>query len=1782
MKNALLFGHKRVLALLLMCLLAASAFAQAPFDPKNIAPPPPEPPQVEEFPCSISVVGDFESACILPFEKDRYYDEEPGTLIACQGMTVTYTAYADLGNHSPEGWSWQVAGEETYIDHGDGTITVTWGDGDVGQLIVTVYGPNGVSCTKTVSVRLIEKPHIVVESAPMYVDLGGGQKTIYVCKGASVEFTELSSTTNTDIVGYYWESMMGGTASTQNYRIENVWTDDVVVHRVYNNCGCYDEEVYDIKILEGENLELSCYGTVCKGSTATYSVLSPACDQYFWYVDGGNIVEGQNTPKIVVEWNDPHDGYGIIGIDGNLCGNNACPAMLSKKIPIIEDSLSIKGQTTACVGEAVIYSIPLFGSTEYRWSVTPNVGVTMVPVNGANEQTFVFTDTGTYTISVSYNCEFLECGEFQSEPLTVVVKPKLTIKGEERICVTNPCDLSTEPAVAAFWTVRDMTSGSMFAASFPNQTHLAISFPHPGKYLVTAENSDFCREAEFILNVQDAPPAPTLSDMYAGNPHTACPNSGILLKANPTHSEYSIVWKPVCSDDSLSGNEVTINYGSTVCNVEAYNYDRVLGCLSENAFVHTVAERLPLPITITSPITVCPGTTIEWGNNEVPLQDGFLYRWKIQENMQHCASIQGDAFANAVTLAVNNHTSATYPVQFYVTLERKYCDTAVYDTIHIIVQGQESVDVDIEQSADTVCPGTRVTFTGVGGTAVAYRWKTDEENRVYSGATFSHTFNTPGDHVVTLMYSVLDYCTNTQFFTSETTHVYVHQAPVSNGMYLNSAGNYIGVYVPTPNNYSYEWYFGGTLLTGSTSDTIGFRGYGCYRCVITNAAGCTKTVSGCLNEPSQPCTQVGWNVVSYDPCTATLHLESQVSGQVGWRIDGGQYSIQYQNSTHSEVYITFEEAHFYHITAYSLGDNCQFSQYSYNVTFIPDFTFEKQCNAIVIHNNSKYSNGNMPVAMKVNGVPCINFLAHDATYTHSVSPSGSYTFQLTQPFNCLLGTVTFNNTFRDRLYVTASNGSANPVRTCDNSPLVLTASLQSGTPIAQTTWTFSDGTWFEEDGNTFYHTYPMANSLYTVTASVLDQNGCPISKTVSIHSAMNRIEEGSLIVAGSPVCPYEDSRLLTFVSSNSAFNPSTAHFAWNPTAPDHYTRPTYYTANYSVVVTDNNFCKEQAQKEVTFKTRPTAIIVADSYKCCVGDRVKLFGAPGPDSSEYLFDWTVQDPNGGHAYYSSATVTLRPTIPGTYTINMNIMNNQGCSADASTVHITVYPKPLPPTIGWGTRLCMDDPPVELVGSSSVTTDLHWSNGSTGTHAYYFTPGVASLWYYDPTSGCKSEEAYISIDAQPNFDALLTGCYEKCPEYFRNNPWLPVWGLTRGSQQIEWKWHLDGNGIDNGIGNYTYYPLQLPLVGYGDYYLGVDYNNNNCHVESPTLTITPTKDCGCEDIDVTYLTSWYVKECRLGYKIEVTVCNNGEREACFGDLRPLFESENMQMVWTDFSPTTLGYNGCFSFIIEMEVSQLLPSSTALFELYDECNHCTKDFSVDLMPELECEMEMGLLDYVLLPELSSSVAGYVDFKLDVAPCQRLLALWSEPPMVVNYWYDGAQTVYGLAMVDYATLSRLAAQGGEVCFYAITCEGDKLCKRKVCIPAEELFNKLNEMAGWAKRDGGENGSRKHMERAEAADSPEPRLMPNPTTGEVAIVMSNPLSEAIVMSNPLSKVNVVGTEDDVVEVLVLDMNGRQMATFDNTAKFNIGNLASGIYIVRVKRLSADTEKVTYLKLVKK
>ena len=76
------------------------------------------------------------------------------------------------------------------------------------------------------------------------------------------------------------------------------------------------------------------------------------------------------------------------------------------------------------------------------------------------------------------------------------------------------------------------------------------------------------------------------------------------------------------------------------------------------------------------------------------------------------------------------------------------------------------------------------------------------------------------------------------------------------------------------------------------------------------------------------------------------------------------------------------------------------------------------------------------------------------------------------------------------------------------------------------------------------------------------------------------------------------------------------------------------------------------------------------------------------------------------------------------------------------------------------------------------------------------------------------------------------------------------------------------------------------------------------------------------------------------------------------------------------------------------------------------------------------------------------------------------------------------------------------------------------------------------------------------------PYLVPNPTHGYVSVT---------------------GYEGSIVDIAVMDMNGRHVATFGKTDSFDVSNLGAGMYIVRVRTKDIyGKNNVTYLKLIKK
>ena len=1736
----------RALAFFFACLLSSVAFAQ-------------QPPQ----PCHITITSDFESQCLLPLDKDSVYNEEPQTIIACQENTVTYTATSNTGGIPVVSWSWSVAGASTWSDNGNGSITVTWGNGGTGQITVTITTANDYSCSMTQNVKLIEKPNILVKTAPAYIEDNNGDKIIYVCKGASVEFTDLSYTTNSDIVGYYWELENPTiTSSAPNFRIEEVLDECKVTHRVYNNCGCYDEEVYAIKVLDGEILDLSCYGTVCHDATVTYTANAPGCDQYSWYVEGGTIIEGQDQQTVTVQWNHPQNGYGIIGLDGFLCHQNACPTMMSKKIPIIQDTLTITGQEVACVDEAVIYSVPLYGSTKYEWDVYPTTGADMHEVNGANQKSIVFTQPGIYYIKVSYECDFLECGPYTSKTLTVYVKPKLAIEGEERICISNNCELRTEPNVAALWKVVDLDYNTTIY-TLQNDDTLSYHFPHAGKYRITAEHPDYCRPAVFVITVVAAPPAPTAADIDPDNPHVACPHSGILLNANPTNPDYTIVWKPTCSDatpQEVGGNSVTIIYGDTVCNINAFNYDRVLGCLSEEPYEHTVEEFQLASHNLDTSITVCPGEVL---NFSVPYQSSVIYEWQLESSMQYCASVQGSTLSNSIELLINELSS--YSKTFKLTLKREYCSDMVdYHTIKITIDNALSASSLTITAPSQVCQYSQVQLSGSGCNA-PYEWKI--ENNYKIGETIDYTFNNPGNVTVTMKCNPYDRCSNSDYYVSTSAVVNVVAAPAVSGIGYNPNSTPPTVYVTptsiTPPNNDFVW---GHTSTHSNSvpATPNPNGWD-YTCTVidNNSPNCSTTVRANV----QPCQNI-LNVmqdISYDYCTrrVSFHVANPINNII-WSITGGEYSGTQTWGNHNEyISLRIDQAGYYTIEARVDGEPCYTGSYTFTVDFVPNFSIENGCGQIIIHNRSSYLGGNGIVRINRNG-GVITFPVIENTITVPV-PSGTYNLKLIS-FNgntisqgCPLGSVTVANTANQPVTITLENDNPPLYQTCDNIAIQLTASIPAPHSIVKTVWSFGDNS-SSSHSNPVYHTFKKnAPNYYTVTARITDENKCVSVGSVQVKSNANVLTPGAIVPDGDEVCD-GDPRQIYYSP-----HPTGATYVWSPdiNPPYSYLVTVFHTGDYHVDVENQYFCKAKKNKNIPFKNRPMAVIVTASSIYCEGETIKFYGSPEPDSTNYTFDWKITDDSTGNSVnYPYANISYTPSHAGNYTVTLTIIGNNGCMS-STTETITVNPTPKAPTIFFNGNECIHKGAVELSGTTPTTPSsiINWSNGYTGPNANYFTAGEARAWYYDINTGCKSKEAKIHIEPQPNFDALLTGCYEKCPMFFETNPRLPVWGLTSGREDINWKWYLNNNNIDNGIISYPNYYLSLPLYGYGDYNLNLDYHGGNCGpLESPTLTIKSKDYCDCKGFDVTYKYEWRIEECRLIYEVDVEVCNNSTNVACLSGLEYLFEEEMIHIMGYDFvQDTMIQPNDCYTFHMTIEVLQFVPSSSISFRIYDDCRRCTTDFSIDLMPEkFECEHEMNLDMFEVNQDFSSNVAAYFDFAFNVDPSQNVFYFWSEPPMVINYMYDGGAAVNGFGMIDIATLTQLLADDGRICFYAITCEDGILCKRKYCYHAEELYNYLSETGLMYFKSEKSEADKTNPAIDKDAD---PRLMPNPTNGEV---------------------NVIGTTDEVVEVVVLDMNGRQMATFSNTTNFNISNLSSGIYIVRVTTVHDNVNKVNYLKLVKK
>jgi len=1531
--------------------------------------------------CELHISPDFASDCVLTSyhnEDDTLHSEDLGDcLIACNGNTVNYTAVCD----SAVSYMWNIMGAATYsFSNQNRTAAVTWGSGETGQVVVTVVTSDGNTCTAETCVRLIKSPQIGVATVPAYYINDDGKLVIETCRGETIELTDISYAEETPLTGYLWSTPMGD-FSTPACAITLPQSDEFdIEHEVQNECGCKASESIKVKVVEPANLQLSCYGTVCEGTTADYFLESPECSQYIWHVEGGSYKLGDSPNNIIVHWGAPASGYGVITVDGNFC--DACNAQISVKIPVIGDNTEIDGPDVVCIGDIQEFELPLWGATDYQWSASTTDGIHLLQTESPNKTLARFTSPGTYSIFAVYECEAIECGPFRSEKKIIVKDTLRIVSDNENLCIGGEGMYTTHSGENVSWKILGQNGQALYSAVADT---LAYAFTNAGKYKIIATGADFCNEAEFWVSVLDNPPALTTTD----GPHEACPNSAILLSGTPTHPRYYLEWTLVCSQaNTEEGNTVTIHFNEGVCDVAVYQVDNEYGCRSA-AYIHEVDSFQLLPHGLPAITHVCPG---DYTYFEVPDQsDNVLYEWKM-EPVPAATAIE-DYHLPHVTIRTN-HLTDTSSFIVKVFLERKICGLTLpnRDTVFLSVN---NLPPPIVHFPDTICQGD-VAYLSADSLPKPGSCMWNFSDLTNSEAHIHRTFQTPGPHPFTFIYQPASECDPYTF----TGTVYVAATPQV-GITVNIGGDTLSV--PLQTDVTYVWYHDGDSV--SNTNICPINGSGEYRCRVTSTlppyCSATDRYKTSSPPPSDHCMGISFGNVVTSCNTAVVKAIDPPNTNFSWSVPNAQGSCFPTQSQDSTTAVFFFAGH-HQVSAYANIDG-QCYKGTKNVTINREpkvkLTYDCDSDRIVVNDLSVYLDSVIPNrTIALNGsfyasFPSPNLVAYIPT---EGLPFGIYTVTMTTTDQGCVCTDSIH------LVKRAEIGDIEfYTKPCEGRPIQMHATEVTG--AFPWLWNYGDGS-YAIDG-TCYHTFSADNNnptTYTVTVSTKNTLGCVTSLSKSITINPNTII-GSLITIGPEVCP---GTARTIEYSQTMTNQTLYHWYLgnnfldpDETVLNNPQNAVYATGNYKVKVEDaETGCELECLRNVPFLTAPTANITGKTEHC-LGDEVKLNGNSGASNT---YAWNITGPET--LTFDVANITFTPSLPGNYLAELTVTSPEGCTA-SDTCIFTVHPQPAAPSVSFIGSPCIHQPPVGV--KSDNHQSLLWSNGIHGESAYYYVPGYLTAHYMDDSTGCPSAKASLFIPPAPDYDALLTGCLERCPDdlpfYMRLNGFYPNY-----SSSIQWDWYYNNTEDTSG---HSICP-SLPVRDFGTYSMSTTYGNG-CVTISPALSIEKTTVCSCDSVVVYAKTNCEPYHCSLFFRLFVFIHNTSTTNPIRFDELTAFGGSIQSVVSLPVTVAPLSTQ-----IIEVVIRLTdFENGYVEFWLTDSQHHCVKRFTEHL-------------DWsACVDENCSFVSQSIDSTAETArslPIKTDLPV-GKPWLAPNPARDEV-TVMGIPAEEIAEITVLTMQGSQV----------------------------------------------------------------------------------------------------------------------------------------------------------
>lgn len=215
-----------------------------------------------------------------------------------------------------------------------------------------------------------------------------------------------------------------------------------------------------------------------------------------WRVDGGQIIKGQGTNQIEVQWNLPGKG-GVFVNRSNFCGagETSFLEVAIGDIPSLEEG--IEGEGTVCQGESYSYKAPIIGNFIYTWNIQ---GGTIISDENQAEIEVIWDTEGLQSLSVRLDNE---CGNSTSKvfPVQVITSPQAPapIIGESTPALsTQTYSTVNSPGLNYQWT---LSSGGRILSG-QGTAQIQVIWEQEGNHTLSVKAQNACDFGpSTILNV---------------------------------------------------------------------------------------------------------------------------------------------------------------------------------------------------------------------------------------------------------------------------------------------------------------------------------------------------------------------------------------------------------------------------------------------------------------------------------------------------------------------------------------------------------------------------------------------------------------------------------------------------------------------------------------------------------------------------------------------------------------------------------------------------------------------------------------------------------------------------------------------------------------------------------------------------------------------------------------------------------------------------------------------------------------------------------------------------------------------------------------------------------------------------------------------------------------------------------------------------------------------------------------------------------------------------------